>query len=222
LAAAADQLKARLESEPGHVEGWVLLGRTFAKLGRFPDARDAYQRAIALAPNEPQLHAALGEMMVIAAGGTVSPEAEGEFAKAGNDPRARFYGAQAALQRGDPATAKSTLRALLADAPADAPWRQAVAERLAEIDPEASTPPSAPGPSAKDVAAAQAMSPQQRQAMIRGMVDRLAARLQKNPDDKEGWARLAHAYDVLGEADKAQAARARAAASPAPASPPAK
>ena len=48
--------------------------------------------------------------------------------------------------------------------------------------------------------------------MIRSMVERLAARLEQQPDDKEGWARLAHAYDVLGESDKAQAARARAAA----------
>ena len=47
--------------------------------------------------------------------------------------------------------------------------------------------------------------------MIRGMVDRLAARLEQNPNDKEGWTRLAHAYDVLGEKDKAEAARARAA-----------
>jgi cytochrome c-type biogenesis protein CcmH len=55
------------------------------------------------------------------------------------------------------------------------------------------------------------MSPEQRQAMVRSMVERLAARLDQNPDDKEGWARLAHAYDVLGETDKANAARARAA-----------
>jgi len=55
------------------------------------------------------------------------------------------------------------------------------------------------------------MSPQERQAMIRGMVDRLAARLEQNPNDKEGWIRLAHAYDVLGETEKADAARARAA-----------
>jgi cytochrome c-type biogenesis protein CcmH len=50
--------------------------------------------------------------------------------------------------------------------------------------------------------------------MIRGMVDRLAARLEQNPNDKEGWARLARAYDVLGETDKAAAARARAAQIP--------
>jgi cytochrome c-type biogenesis protein CcmH len=216
LAAAAEQLKARLQSEPGHVEGWVLLGRTFTSLGRFADARDAYNRAIALAPNESRLHAELGEVLVLAAGGTVSPEAEAEFAKSGNDPRARFYGAEAALQRGDTAAAKATLRALLADAPADAPWRQIVAERLSEIEAERAAAPESStrqaGPTAQDVAAAQSMSPEQRQTMIRGMVDRLAARLEQNPNDKEGWARLAHAYDVLGETDKAQAARARAAA----------
>jgi len=55
-------------------------------------------------------------------------------------------------------------------------------------------------------------------------VERLAARLEQQPDDKEGWARLAHAYDVLGEADKAKVARARAGAVGAPveASPPAR
>jgi cytochrome c-type biogenesis protein CcmH len=234
LAAAADQLKARLQGEPGHMEGWVLLGRTFVSLGRFGEAREAYGRAIALAPNEPRLHAELGEMLVLSAAGSVSPEAEAEFAKSGNDPRARFYGAEAALQRGDATGARTALRALLADAPADAPWRQAVAERLAAIEPDeqqagANTPPASmrpSGPTAQDVAAAQAMSPEERQAMIRGMVERLATRLDQNPNDKEGWTRLARAYDVLGETDKAQAARARAAAAfsapAAQAAPPAK
>ena len=231
LAAAAEQLKERLQREPGHVEGWVLLGRTFASLERFADARQAYDQAIALAPNEPRLHAELGELIVLTAGGVVTPEAQAEFAKAGDDPRARFYGAEAALQRGDREAAKSALKALLAAAPAEASWRQAVAERLAEIAPD-EQPPSGPaggspspipggsppsagspsaGPSSRDVAAAQSMSPEERQAMIRGMVDRLAARLEQNPDDKEGWNRLAHAYDVLGESEKAASARTRAA-----------
>jgi cytochrome c-type biogenesis protein CcmH len=231
LAAAAEQLKERLQREPGHVEGWVLLGRTFASLERFADARQAYDQAIALAPNEPRLHAELGELIVLTAGGVVTPEAQAEFAKAGDDPRARFYGAEAALQRGDREAAKSALKALLAAAPAEASWRQAVAERLAEIAPD-EQPPSGPaggspspipggsppsagspsaGPSSRDVAAAQSMSPEERQAMIRSMVDRLAARLEQNPDDKEGWNRLAHAYDVLGESEKAASARTRAA-----------
>jgi len=214
LAAAADQLKSRLEREPDHPEGWVLLGRTLASLQRFDEARDAYGRAIAFTPDDSQLHAELGEVLVFAAGGTMTPAAEVEFAKSGNDPRARFYGAEAAVQRGDSAAAKTALQALLADAPADAPWRKAVAARLAEIapdEPQASTKAPA-GPSAQDIAAARSMSLEERQAMIRGMVERLAARLEQQPNDKEGWARLAHAYDVLGDSDKAQAARARAAA----------
>ncbi len=217
LAAAAEQLKARLKQEPGHIEGWVLLARTFVSLERYPEARSAYAQAIALAPNEPRLHAELGELLVLAAGGDVTAEAEAEFAKAGDDPRARFYGAEAALQRGDREAAKAALRALLATAPAEAPWRKLVQERLAQIAPD-DEPPAAKGsgPTAQDVAAARSMSPEERQAMIRSMVDRLAARLEQYPNDKDGWTRLAHAYDVLGETEKAEAARTRAAQVPEP------
>ncbi len=115
------------------------------------------------------------------------------------------------------AAARQKLQALLADAPADAPWRQTVADRLAELSSNREhggfrgTSPAA-GPTAQDVAAAQSMTPEQRQAMIRGMVERLAQRLEQHPDDKAGWERLARAYDVLGETDKAQSARAHAAA----------
>jgi cytochrome c-type biogenesis protein CcmH len=212
LAAAADQLKARLERDSNHPEGWALLGRTLATLGRFTEAQGAFSRAIALKPDEPELHAEFGEVLVLAAQGTVTPAAEAEFAKSGDDPRARYYRAEAALQRGDAAAAKSGLQALLADAPPQAPWRKVVEARLAEIAPTESTTgaKTTAGPTAQDVAAAQAMSPDDRQAMIRGMVERLAARLEQNPDDQEGWARLAHAYDVLGDTEKAQAARARA------------
>ena len=223
LAAAVDQLKARLERDSDHPEGWALLGRTLATLGRFTEAQDAFAHAIALAPDEPRLHAELGETLVLAAQGTITPAAEAEFAKSGDDPRAVYYRAEAALQRGDSATAKSALQALLADAPPDAPWRKVVEARLAEIAPGESRTGARPavGPTEQDVAAAQSMSPEDRQAMIRGMVERLAARLAEKPDDPEGWARLARAYDVLGETEKAQAARQRAeaVAAPKPATP---
>jgi cytochrome c-type biogenesis protein CcmH len=217
LAAAADRIKAHLRQEPGDLKGWTLLARTLAALSSFREAREAYAHAIALAPGETGLHAELGEVQVLEAQGTVTPAARAEFAKAPDDPRSRYYGAEAALQAGDTAGASKKLQALLADAPADAPWRQAVADRLAELIPSgpaagAEPAASSPGPSARDLADARSMSPEQRLTMIRGMVDRLAERLDQHPDDKEGWARLAHAYDVLGEPDKAQAARGREAA----------
>ena len=124
IAAAADQLKARLEREPGHLDGWILLGRTFGSLGRFAESRDAYHHAIGLAPDQTALHAELGEVFVLEAEGTVTPAAEAEFAKAASDPRSRFYGAEAALQHGDkPAAAQG-----LASASRRCPGRRAVAQ----------------------------------------------------------------------------------------------
>jgi len=76
-------------------------------------------------------------------------------------------------------------------------------------------PPNAPagvmpGPSRDQVAAAQSMSPDQRSAMIRGMVDGLAEKLKANPKDEAGWLRLMRARQVLGEAAQARAARDQA------------
>ena len=48
--------------------------------------------------------------------------------------------------------------------------------------------------------------------MIRGMVDGLAEKLKQNPDDLDGWLRLARSYGVLDEAAKSRDAYARAAA----------
>ncbi len=75
--------------------------------------------------------------------------------------------------------------------------------------PSASPPAGVGGPSAADVEAAGRMSAGDRTQMIRGMVERLAERLKDDPDDLEGWRRLARSYRVLGEIDKAKEAEAR-------------
>jgi cytochrome c-type biogenesis protein CcmH len=54
------------------------------------------------------------------------------------------------------------------------------------------------------MAAAQQLTPEQRQEMIRGMVDRLAERLKTDSSDFEGWLRLVRAYAVMGDRDKAR------------------
>jgi cytochrome c-type biogenesis protein CcmH len=225
LAAAVIRLQTRVKQVPGDLDSWIMLARTLAALGRYEPAEDAFRHALALAPARPELRAELGEVLVLAADGRVTPAARAEFAQDPKDPRSRFYEAEAQAQRGDVAGARKALKALLADAPANAPWRKIVAQRLAQLAP--AQPPASPaadagripGPSPADIAAARAMTPEQRAAMIRGMVARLAARMEKHPDDRAGWLRLAHAYDVLGETRKAKAARARAAAAVMPAAP---
>ncbi|GHB04570.1 hypothetical protein GCM10009069_28950 [Algimonas arctica] len=59
------------------------------------------------------------------------------------------------------------------------------------------------GPTEADVREAQTMTDGDRQAMIQGMVDGLAARLEDNPDDASGWARLIRARQVLGQSEQA-------------------
>ena len=66
---------------------------------------------------------------------------------------------------------------------------------------------SRPAPSAADVAAASRMSATDRDQTIWSMVERLADRLKENPDDLAGWQRLANAYAVLGETEKADVAK---------------
>ncbi len=66
------------------------------------------------------------------------------------------------------------------------------------------------GPTEKDMAAAQALAPEQQTAMVRSMVDRLAERLKTDRTDLDGWLRLVRSYKVLGETDKARAAAADA------------
>jgi cytochrome c-type biogenesis protein CcmH len=70
--------------------------------------------------------------------------------------------------------------------------------------------PAARGPRQEDVAAASALSPDQRNQMIQGMVDQLATRLHQDGSDVDGWLRLLRAYMVLGDRDKAKAAVAEA------------
>jgi cytochrome c-type biogenesis protein CcmH len=60
------------------------------------------------------------------------------------------------------------------------------------------------------MAAAAELAPELRTDMVRGMVERLAARLQRDGSDVEGWLRLMRAYVVLGQHGEAQSAAAAA------------
>ena len=66
--------------------------------------------------------------------------------------------------------------------------------------------PAVRGPSDEDVAAAGAMSEDERASMIEGMVAGLAAKLEDNPDNPDGWVMLVRSYTVLGDDAKARAA----------------
>lgn len=61
------------------------------------------------------------------------------------------------------------------------------------------------GPSAEQMQAAAAMTPEARQDMVKGMVEGLSQKLKDDPDDADGWTRLLRARKVLGQDTEAQA-----------------
>jgi cytochrome c-type biogenesis protein CcmH len=199
------QVEAHLEKSPTDGRGWTVLAPVLARLGRYDDAVRAYRNSIAYAGDSAERRADLGEALAGAAGGVVTAEAKAEFERAvaqnADDPKASYFLGLAAEQDGRAADAASIWRGMLAKAPADAPWRPLLQSALTRVG-----GPAPPALSSDAMAAAKDMSEDDRGAMIRGMVDRLATRLKQNGDDVEGWLRLLRAYTVMGERDKAASA----------------
>jgi cytochrome c-type biogenesis protein CcmH len=70
--------------------------------------------------------------------------------------------------------------------------------------------PASKGPSAEDMAAAGDMTPEERQAMIEGMVGQLEERLFTESGPVEEWLKLLNALQVLGQPERGKAALAEA------------
>jgi len=217
------QVERHLEQHPDDARGYEVLAPIYLQLGRFNDAVEARRKVLALSGESAEREADLGEALTAAANGVVTAEAKSAFDRAltldGKNLKARFFNGLAAEQDGDRDKAAALWRGMLAEAPPDAPWADVVRQALAQIGAAAQpntvastpqAPAASPGPSAQDVAAAQGMSEQDRGAMIRGMVKRLADKLKQDGSDLAGWQRLLRAYVVLGEHDKAAAAAADA------------
>jgi cytochrome c-type biogenesis protein CcmH len=200
------RLATILEQRPGDVEGLTMLGNGYMQLGRHSEAWRAYGQLIeALGDGAKAEHyAAMAEAMVLAAGGYVSPEAEqaiaASLARDADLPMARYYDGLALAQVGRLDEAVAIWERLKADAPADAPWLSFVDEMLAAAQAQRN---GAPGPSAAEVEAAGSMSPEERQAMIEGMVARLEDRLTSEGGEPEEWLRLVNAYVRLGRREDA-------------------
>ena len=220
IAKLVAQVETHLVKNPNDARGYEVLAPVYLRLGRFDDAVHARRKIIALAGDSATREADLGEALVAAANGVVTDDAKQAFEKALKlDPKelkARFFTGVMAQQDGDTDKAAGIWRGMLAKAPANAPWAPAVRQALARIGkpvapPAGATASGAPrGPTAAQVAGAANLSANDRAAMIRGMVAKLAARLKQNGDDVDGWVRLVRSYRVLGDVQKAHAAMADA------------
>jgi cytochrome c-type biogenesis protein CcmH len=210
LAGAVARIEQHLREHPEDGRGFEVIAPYLLRTGRGEDAIHAYSEALRLLGATAARHAALGEARVVVARGVVTPEARKDFEAAlaldPSAPEAQYYLGVAASQAGEKERAIEIFSKMAADAPADAAYLKAVNAQLAVLRGEANAPVVARGPSSEQGKAIAAMPADQRQAMIRGMVDRLASRLEAKGDDVEGWLKLIRAYSVLAETEKAKKA----------------
>ena len=72
IALMVDRLAARLKENPNDAVGWQMLARSYNAFGRFPEAADAYKKAAALAPRDPQLLADYADTLAVANGSNLN------------------------------------------------------------------------------------------------------------------------------------------------------
>ncbi len=207
-----DQLKTILEDRPDDLRGHRLLVGSMAALGRFGEAWVAQERVVELEGEDVPARdlVNLAELMILAAGGYVSPEAEAALTRGmqlnASDPLGRYYSGVALLQGGRADLAFPIWSGLLREGPADAPWIPAIEAQLPEVARLAGQPlpEPAPGPTREDIEAASEMSEEDRAAMIGSMVAQLSDRIATQGGPASDWARLITALTVLDRADEAE------------------
>jgi cytochrome c-type biogenesis protein CcmH len=185
-----------------------LLAPVYLRLGRFDDAVRARRNALEIFGPDAARLGDLGETIVVASNGVVTPEAKGLFTRANTadpeDVMAQYYLGLGAKQEGRRDEAVKRWTALISSAREGAEWLPMVKSALARVDekgPTFAAPPSA---------AAAVAPPEHNGDAIEAMVARLAERLKKDGSDVPGWVQLVRSYRVLGRTEKANAAIADA------------
>ncbi len=209
---AVQKIEQHLAANPDDGRGWDILAPVYMKMGKYDEAAKAFANANRVLGDSPERLTAQGEALVYVAQEQVTPEAQAIFNKVldmqPGHPVAFFYLALAREQSGDRAGAIEAFSQLAVGTPPDAPWQPVVRSRILALG---GTPPVVDGgPKGEAADAVRAMPNDEQRAMIRTMVDSLAARLDADGRDVEGWLRLLRSYKVLQEADLAKAALAKA------------
>ena len=203
IEAMVSQVEDYLKDTPNDGRGWEALAPVYMRLGRYDDAVRAWRNTIANLGDNADREENLGESLVAAADGAVTKDAKNAFDRSlsmdPNNVAARFYTGLAAKQEGRRDAAAEIWRNLIAKASPDAEWADTVRDALVRLDEPSVATADSPQP-----------SEDQQAAMIRSMVDGLAARLQVDGRDLEGWLRLVRSYNVLGDRAKADTAIADA------------
>lgn len=215
--ALVQQLREAVAQRPDDLQGHTLLAHFEGRLGNFDAAHAAKARVIDLKGEAatPRDLSEYADLLVLAAGGYVSPEAERVLEQVlsldPTDGTARYYFGLMMVQTGRPDTALQVWDQLLREGPADAPWIDAITAQIETTAMRAGVNYALPaigtgrGPNQEQIDAAQDLSPAERMEMIQGMVAGLGERLATEGGPVEDWAQLISALGVLGRMDEARA-----------------
>lgn len=156
IIAMVDKLAARMNEKPDDPEGWIMLGRTYSVIGKFPEAASAYASAAKLLPDNAQVLADQADALGMAQGGTLKGPPEQIIARALKldpaNPKALALMGTAAYERADFPQAIAMWERLLKVVPPDSEF---AASTKASIE-EARTRAAAVGTTVRPLAAGDA------------------------------------------------------------------
>ncbi len=218
------KLREKVEVRPDDLEGHLLLANVETGLMNFLAASKALERAIEIKGEKATAEDFFNnaELLILAAQGYVSPEAEVALMQA-LERDVNFYAAQYYIglmmaQNDRPDRAFNIWRRLLLQTPENSPWIEPIRAQIEDaaiaagvndfelpklVNDALSTPKN--GPTEDDVKAAEGLSDSERMDMIRGMVQGLSERLAKNGGTVQEWAKLIRALVVLDQEGQAAA-----------------
>jgi cytochrome c-type biogenesis protein CcmH len=74
FSAVLQNLTARLKEQPNDMEGWLMLGRTYGMMGRFNEAKEAYEKVVALAPDNAEVITDYADIVAMTNNGSLMGE----------------------------------------------------------------------------------------------------------------------------------------------------
>ena len=198
--------ETRLQKEPDEIQGWQVLAPVYVRLGRYGDAVKAYQNLVRLSGRKPELLFSFGEAMVLENENTVPEQAAELFSEVLTlqpaHPGASYYSGLASVQTGNKEQAKAIWMALLERSHGSEFWVASTVQNLKSLG-VADGKLEEIMPGFATASQLQALSPEERTKQIEGMVASLAAKLEADPNDRDGWLRLVRSQMVLGKYDQA-------------------
>ena len=214
-------LAARLKANPDDPKGWAMLARSYKVMGRYADAEDAFKKAGKLVDSDPDLLVDYADVLAAQADysfvGKPLTLIDQALAMDPKHPLGLMISGMAAFRSANFSTAIVQWEKLLDTLEPGSDDAVQIQTALAEARAKSGLPatnvpleggsgstPSTPLIGSSDTA------PTMSADKINQMVERLADRLKRTPDDYAGWARLARAYQVQERFADAEQAYAKA------------